>query len=454
MERIWEALRDQCDLERSSNYADQVGAILQEPWRPTQAIIPMLESSSEESLLPGSLLHPHDTQATANLGFLIGRPGRDAALFVRKWLREAARREGVQVPGRMRSSTPIGEELRALIQALSSQPPVRHRCGPLLQLATATVIALEDNHGHTIPTRDLLAREERAIVHACAESSGAVCEQLVDVFTSAGRGGPVDLVQAVNLSFIAHQQLPKYMPWYAASSGNRSNVFTPEQETILQGSIADAVVNRSDAWVTAASPLEVACREAPWLPIDLLTRLIDSRQCRNLEDASHSRRIYLEIKDVAGEMLARCRNLAPPRFEAGSHGGNQSDVDPRHSADDNQAFLLSLTEAIVNVRDVKGLKHASTSLAGLLKSGLGRLGLQRQPRPSDYPTVVLFVIGGVSLAEIHRVLAWVDSEAARSKPTGMGAIGELETGTMSVPRVLVGGSSLLMPSDIIRSVLL
>jgi hypothetical protein len=282
------------------------------------------------------------------------------------------------------------------------------------------------------------------MIHACTESSDAVCEQLVDVFASAGRGG-VDLNQATNLLLIAHQQLPKYMPWYAASSGNHNTAFTPEQETILRGAIADAIVNRSEEW----GALEGARREAPWLPIDLLRRIIDSRVLEKSEDASQSRRLYLEIKDAAGELLTRCRDLAQTRggFEA-SQRGEQSD----------QALftplLLSLTEAIVHGEDVEGLTHSSTSLAGLLKSGLGRIGLQRQPRPSDYPTVLLFVIGGVSLSEIHQVLAWADSEAARAQNTASG-VGEIEPASIkSVPRVLVGGSTLVFPPEILRSVLL
>jgi hypothetical protein len=44
------------------------------------------------------------------------------------------------------------------------------------------------------------------------------------------------------------------------------------------------------------------------------------------------------------------------------------------------------------------LHAGATSLSGLLRSGLGRFGLQAGPKPSDFSTVVLFVIGGVSVA--------------------------------------------------------
>jgi hypothetical protein len=44
------------------------------------------------SLLPGSLRHPGDPQADRWLDFLLSRKGRDGPLFLRKWLREAARK--------------------------------------------------------------------------------------------------------------------------------------------------------------------------------------------------------------------------------------------------------------------------------------------------------------------------------------------------------------------------
>jgi hypothetical protein len=44
------------------------------------------------------------------------------------------------------------------------------------------------------------------------------------------------------------------------------------------------------------------------------------------------------------------------------------------------------------------LHAGATSLSGLLRSGLGRFGLQAGPKPSDCPTVILFVVGGLSIA--------------------------------------------------------
>ena len=74
--------------------------------------------------------------------------------------------------------------------------------------------------------------------------------------------------------------------------------------------------------------------------------------------------------------------------------------------------------------------------SGLLQSGLGRFGLvQKQPQPGDYATALVFVVGGVSLADLREVRLAVD-------------------GNNGNKRVILGGTSLLSPHQVVDSLYL
>jgi hypothetical protein len=75
---------------------------------------------------------------------------------------------------------------------------------------------------------------------------------------------------------------------------------------------------------------------------------------------------------------------------------------------------------------------------GLLQSGLGRFGLvnMKQPQPGDYATVLVFVVGGVSLADLREARQTIDDTN--------GGEGGRST------RILVGGTTLLAPADFVN----
>ena len=80
------------------------------------------------------------------------------------------------------------------------------------------------------------------------------------------------------------------------------------------------------------------------------------------------------------------------------------------------------------------LVHAKGGIRGLIKSGLGhfRLKFEEQQRPSDHPMVIIFVIGGISMAEVREVRAAVRERQVTGAKT----------------RVMLGGTALLSPSEV------
>ena len=211
--------------------------------------------------------------------------------------------------------------------------------------------------------------------------------------------------------------------------------------------------------------------------------MIQSASKSNEEDAGERRGLHLELRDAIGAVLLRRlqelssmkQKLQQGLRQTKSSGGGgaaasgwDQDFDFQEggsegsegSESSSSSLLVRLASAIADRREIKGLKHSSTSLAGLLKSGLGRFGLQKQPQPGDYPLVVLFVVGGVSVGEINQVLACVDAKtvaAGAARAVGGGGGGEAVgfgqgagTGAPSPPpKVIVGGTALLQPRDIV-----
>lgn len=92
-------------------------------------------------------------------------------------------------------------------------------------------------------------------------------------------------------------------------------------------------------------------------------------------------------------------------------------------------------------RDLQQPESASL-VAGLLSKGLGRLGMfggmagPARASISDYQTVLLFVVGGISAAEVREVRAELEEHVYGHKPL-----------------VLLGGTSLLSAGDAARLLL-
>jgi hypothetical protein len=68
--------------------------------------------------------------------------------------------------------------------------------------------------------------------------------------------------------------------------------------------------------------------------------------------------------------------------------------------------------------------------------------------------VVVFVVGGVSLSEIHQVLACVDAKtvaaaAAQANNISGGEAGMAGGAPPPPPKMIVGGTALLQPRDIV-----
>ncbi|KAL4439460.1 hypothetical protein ABPG77_008789 [Micractinium sp. CCAP 211/92] len=426
------------------------------------------------SLLPGSLQHVGDAQAERWLEFLLSRKGRDGPLFIRKWLREAARKENTPQLQRFKPGGSISaEELRSLADALRRQSPAAaRRHAPLLQLAEAAAAALEGQHAERW---EALQREERHLLFACAESSKAAAAHLADLCRLAGQPGLLGLPDVEQLLLAAHCWLPAFLPWFAA--GEDGNLFKPQEEAQLVQALVDAVMTgggcNRHASNTAASAAAGAAGHDERSSCGGLLEQLGARVALarakagaaaaggdgagQAEDvaAEELQALRLEARDAAEALLHRCRQVAALRrslLKQPERLGRLAEAGPDGSPR-TVPLLRRVVEHILADRPLHDLRAGATSLSGLLRTGLGRFGLQAGPKPSDCGAVVLFVLGGIAPGELHEVMQAVDERAAQAASSAASASGGGASGAAPPkppPRILVGASTLLRPSDLSR----
>lgn len=82
--------------------------------------------------------------------------------------------------------------------------------------------------------------------------------------------------------------------------------------------------------------------------------------------------------------------------------------------------------------------------SGLLQSGLGRLGIgQSMPIPGQHSTIIFFMLGGISMADVRAVRQEVLKHASRG----------VSLKTKRSPSVYVGGTHLLTAQTLMHALI-
>ena len=424
----------------------------------------------DEFRLSASLLHPSDLTSTSHLAFLLTRNGRDAIMFIRKWLREAVRREGVQAQGRSKLGSISAQELEMLVASLSQNPLSAHRTSSLRQVAAIASSALSNPFAEHW---EYLAGAEKALMSACEEGNTVVLEQLQNIMDSSAHMGPTDLNEVALFLMIAYFCLAEHMPWYAGD-GEDFVAFSHEQESILNAAFVESIVGRcrncASSQESAAAYISIMEREMHWLPSSLRQQALSlgaagSRHASDLDspDAENLdqflRNLRAGLQGALWNLFRRLGSLSKRHRQAmSSSGSKQSRLEAKSAS-----LAARIAAAAVEDADISQLVPANTSLAGLLRTGLGSLGIQRQVRLGRYQTIVIFIVGGLSLTEAHEALTVADAKIAALKmaedaaiTSAASSVGEQGKSTREKARphrVIVGGSTLLRPQDMIRMVI-
>lgn len=101
----------------------------------------------------------------------------------------------------------------------------------------------------------------------------------------------------------------------------------------------------------------------------------------------------------------------------------------------SQQLIFSVASAIAGRQKIPGLQHHSASLRNMINSGLGRFGIkQKVPMPHDHEKIILFFVGGISIADIRAMTQAVEASQSDTE------------GTLNF---ICGGTTLVSPSDVL-----
>lgn len=370
--------------------------------RPAIGSIPMLNTleKSSSSLVRGSLAHPHDKEAVNQTEFLLARQGKDSKLFIRKWFREVYRKEGLSPSVRLKPGVVTPGEMKALATTLLEKGHgsfFRHMS--LLQIAYAAESATS---GENELRFSALAAEQKRLLLACAESAQAAAAYLRRdlIPLIADKDTPLYLVDAFLLVLIAFSIRAECTPWFASGIESHTHPFgcgSDDAEFIQLCVGALCSGNKGPA------PDDILGTEALW---NIHRRCLKAGALHNTDDTNDDDILQEEIKDEAKslvvDILQRLQQLAMHRETFLSQLKRLTSYSTGDDVPRITPFLQQLTRQIVSGEPVPDLKPASASLSGLLKSGLGRLGLQTV-QSIDHDVIIVFVIGGISLNEIHHM---------------------------------------------------
>jgi hypothetical protein len=333
--------------------------------------------------------------------------------------------------GRSKPGAASAADLEALSSVLKSNPEAASKHSSLIQLSDIACSCLRESN-HNIWESNVKNDE---IVRLTAEDGPeAICSLILDELAAAGRGAPQPhgILTAVRHLLLGCHWLQHNAVKYQRVSSDHAQIFSSTDTARLCEALAESTLACIARWKDIdESAVERGCkRETPWLSDELIDRL-QSEMSKEDWFATE-----LEIRDASEEVIATVCKLS----SLSGSSLEETALQLRMEQSDTHGLLFAIINGIVCGKPIPGLKHMSSSLTGLLKTGLGRIGLQ-QHHPGDYELVILFVMGGLGMNEVSEVSNKVDSLLAESHNT-----------ERKIPSILVGGSVLLQPTDSIVSI--
>ncbi|BDA45712.1 probable Sec1 family domain-containing protein 2 [Coccomyxa sp. Obi] len=408
----------QSDIKEATSDDGEAGTHTDEQQQPRQTSNGAASTSG--LALQGSLYGPSDAQMGQWREFLATRKGKDAALFLRKWMREALRKAGIQTKMRFKAGSVPAEEFRALADLLAAAPPkVCFGQLSIMQLGYAAAAALD---GAAAARWARLAQLEQDIIHLSAngmdeELAEKVCGVVLEAASKTAETG-ITAADALGLCVVALALACDAGAQRTGASELRSRMSQTLVDALLEGTIKPQDLGLSGSLSPHHKELE-------------------SKEGETGEEAKYEiQALRLEMSDKVTELLMRlqataaARSLMKDMRRYLQHGAGSKGV---------TSLLSQLTSRLLDHQPIPDLQHNNASLGGLLKSGLGRFGLvqQKQPQPGDHNTIIIFVVGGISMADIREV-RHITHEMVSAQP-----------GRVPV-NVLLGGTSLMSPQHVIE----
>ncbi|KAG4980380.1 hypothetical protein AAZX31_12G121100 [Glycine max] len=412
-------------------------------------------SQSDVEILTGSFVSSENFRGMPLLEAILDRKTKDGALLVKKWLQETLRRENVTVNVKSRPGLVTKPELQAMIKALSRSQSSLLRNKGIIQLASATLFALEESN---YAKWDAFSSAEKILGVSSGETSQSLAIQIGDLINKTAflgshvnegkreiSKGLLSLQDALLLMIIGYILAGENFP----TSGS-DGPFSWQEEHLLKEAVVDALLE---------NPSVANLKFLHGLREDLETNVSKSKSEETAEEPSK-----LDIDDFDDDQWGKWGDEDGDNKNEKVYGDVQLKLELRDRVDnffkflhklsdlkrkniplrdgsltteanfdeDRKGLLYKLLTRVLGKYDVPGLEYHSSTVGRLFKSGFGRFGLgQAKPSLADQNVILVFVIGGINGLEVR--------EAHK-------ALGE--SGRPDI-ELLVGGTTLLTSNDML-----
>lgn len=409
--------------------------------------------------LNGSLVSIETFRGTPFLEALLDRRTKDGTTLIKKWLQESLRRENISVNVKIRPGYATKSELLPMIKALSQSDSSLIRNKGLIQLAAATVAALDEQHS---ARWDAFISAERMLSVSAGDTSQSLAAQIGDLINKSvlvgslrGKNGQtgtssglLSFRDALLLTVVGYILAGENFP----TSGS-SGPFSWQEEHSLKEALVEAIIeNPSIAELKFLDGLkeeldanrkasqsdqskEMSAKEPSTDDFD--DDQWDSWGDEDVDNKDHAysdMQLKLELHDRVDNLFKFLHKLSSSKSKKNILGEGMSTLDSSFDSDSNlnKGLLYKLLTRLLNKSDIPGLEYHSSTVGRLFKSGFGRFGLgQAKPSLSDQNVIMVFVIGGINGLEVREV-----QEAAS------------ESGRPDL-QLILGGTTLLTPDDMV-----
>lgn len=310
------------------------------------------------------------------IAMLSENPRKALASCLRK-LSELASEEALDIDFSISKAEDALKALDAVYDAWSGTSTGRSRLYQHRHLLLALDVACSlqdemllnaDNHSH---------HHLSTIKHLLSTPGESVLEH-INYYIEASKKLPITAVLRV---VIALAMLGAFIRPYPSSSSSHSSA-SDANPSLDEKSLSaeeqkhlDAIVELLAARI--ASELSSDSNRPPWLA---------NVDCSNIKT----------IQEKLRELFAYMRAEGPIEFD---------DFQTFQESQKAPCLVAQLVDRVFDPQklDLRDLKQGSVSMGTLLKSGLSMISLRHQPRPNDRTTVILFVVGGITMAEVVQI---------------------------------------------------
>ncbi|KAA3456145.1 sec1 family domain-containing protein MIP3 isoform X1 [Gossypium australe] len=428
-------------------------------------------------VLRGSLVSTETFKGTPYLEAILDRKTKDGAILVKKWLQETLRRENMTIDVKTRPGFASKLELKTMIKALTKSQSSLIRNRGIIQLASATLLALDESCS---ARWDAFISAEKILSVNAGDTSQSLAAQISDLINKsafAGSDGKKSGKKELSQGLLSFQDaLLLTITGYILAGENfptsgSGGPFSWQEEHFLKEAILDAILenpsvarlkflhgltqeleanlNKTKSDVTKETSTDELNIDdfdddqwGKWGDED------EDEENDNKEQEYDDMQLKLELRDRVDNLFKYLHKLSSLKSKKGPLG-----LESNLSSDPytNKGLLYKLLTKILGKFDVPGLEYHSSTVGRLFKSGFGRFGLgQAKPSLADQNLIMVFVVGGINGVEF---LFSTQITMKHSFVVHCGKVQEAqealsESGRPDIELVL-GGTTFLTPDDML-----